>query len=552
MAKAWAARIATLLERRRWWVVGVCVVVQWAFVAFEALLRVAHNGWLFQSGDDGSWYWTTAWLLGSLQLPNAAVGLGWPYILSPFAAIFGPNMANGAPAVIALNLLVLAPASVIGMYLVAERLAGRLFGVWAAILWSIGPALALALYTPRTRPTVIDSFLPTGVGLNMLSDYPSLVCALFGAYLLLRALDRNTLLDGALCGFVLGFLVLLKPANGPLPLVGVAVLAVLFRFRALAGTLAAMLPGVIALTVWKRKGVGSVPLLTADPHHTSGGVPNAPSGPVSGTHRYLNIDWHHIGVNVHALGQVFWSVRLLEFLLLAGAVGLVVRSRLRGALIVGWFVGFALIKGGVAYAGVYDTSLYRFLLPAWPAWILIVASVVFCWPSGPERRARQRVADERRAATSGPTARGVLIAAGVVLAAGPLVFAAAASPVGPDVVAQMNYTGAPVAVRDFGLQAKRTGPHELTVTWKPVHTGRARTWYQLFKARTDGCVYLASGAKDCLLRMPVNASTRLTSFVDRQATGRIVYRVGLASGRRIDPNTSSYLLLSKPLVATVR
>ena len=57
-------------------------------------------------------------------MPTTAVGLGWPYLLTPLAAIFGPDMANGLPAVIALNVVVLAPAAVIGMYLLGERIAG--------------------------------------------------------------------------------------------------------------------------------------------------------------------------------------------------------------------------------------------------------------------------------------------------------------------------------------------------------------------------------------------------------------------------------------------
>jgi hypothetical protein len=550
--KIWAARVAEVLERRRWWVIGLCIIAQWAFVAWEALVRIPHNGWLFQNGDDGPWYWTTAWTLTSLHMPNAAVGLAWPYVLTPLAAIFGPNTADGLPAVIALNLLVLAPAAVVGMYLLGERIAGRLFGLWTAALWVLAPIITLVLYTPRTLPQLVGTFFPTGLGLNPLSDYPSMVCAIFAAYLLLRALDTNAWLDGALCGIVLGFLVLLKPANGPLPLVGVIVLALSFRFRALIALLGAMVPGVLALTIWKRTGVGFVPALKADPHPAAGGT-TTNTGATGATHRYVNIDWHHISQNLHALGQVFWSVRLLEFLLLAGAVGLVARSRAKGLLILGWFAGFALIKGGVSYAGIYDTSFYRFILPAWPAWVLLVAGTVFCWPSQPAKRARQHEADKHEARRLRPPSRTLVLLAGVILALGPLALAIAASPVGPYTVAQMNYTGAPVAVVDFGLQAKRVGPHTVQLSWLGLHTGRAKGWYQVFKGPTDGCVYLAAGAKDCLFRMPVNASTSATTFIDRQAFGRhIVYRVGLAAGKRIDPNTSSYLLLSPSLTLNAR
>ena len=41
-------------------------------------------------------------------------------------------------------------------------------------------------------------------------------------------MDSNTLRDGLLCGILLGFLVLMKPANGPLPVAGVVVLGSYF------------------------------------------------------------------------------------------------------------------------------------------------------------------------------------------------------------------------------------------------------------------------------------------------------------------------------------
>jgi hypothetical protein len=47
-------------------------------------------------------------------------------------------------------------------------------------------------------------------------------------------------------------------------------------------------------------------------------------------------------------------------------------------------------------------------------------------------------------------------------------------------------------------------------------------------------------------------STRNTTFDDTQAIGHSVYRIALAAGGRIDSNTSSYLLLSKPAAVTVR
>jgi hypothetical protein len=555
------SRAAVFAERRRWWIVGVCVVGQWLFVGREALFGSAHNGWIYQHGDDGPWYWTSAWALSSLHVPSAAVGLGWPYLLSPLSAIFGPDMANGLPAIIALNVAILAPAAVVGMYLLGEQIAGRLFGLWAAILWVVLPGMALVLYRAETRPFVIDSFLPTATGLNALSDFPSMVCAIFAAFLLFRALDRNQILDGVLCGLVLGFLVLLKPANGPLVLAGACVLAVAFRFRALLGASASILPALIALTIWKRTGTGAVAIL---PPSAGGGssTPGAPAAPapgrfeqlyhraVNGFHHYINFNWGHLGANIRDLHEMFWSVRLLEFLLVAGSIALVARSRWKGLLVVAWFVGFAVIKATNIDASVKTTSVYRYLLPAWPAWILLVSGVVLLWPSSPSERARRRVDDVARAQALGPPRATLVIAAVLLLAAAPLGLVLAASPVRAGTLAQQDYVGAPVAIVDFHLTARRIAADTVRLAWSPLGTGRARFGYRIFKDTDDGCTNSVVGAPMCFYASPAIADSNQRVFDDRNAGGTAVYRVALVAGWSREQAGGNVLLLSKPV--TVR
>jgi hypothetical protein len=562
------ARIAPALafaERRRWWIVGVCVVGEWLFVGREALYASAHNGWIYQHGDDGPWYWTSAWTLTSLHVPTTAVGFGWPYLLTPLAAIFGPDMANGLPAIIALNVVILAPAAVIGMYLLGERIAGRLFGLWTCVLWVVLPGIALLMYRPKTRPSVIDSFLPTATGLNALSDFPSMVCAIFGAYLLFRALDRNDVMDGALCGLVLGFLVLLKPANGPLVVAGAIVLLVALRLRALAAAIVAIVPAIVALTVWKRTGSGSVGILPA--RVGGGGGPHAPGAPapsqpghiaqlyhraMHGFHQYVNFDWHHLDANVHDLREVFWSLRLLEFLLVAGAVALILRSRSKGLLVVLWFVGYAVVKATNIDASVQSTSVYRYLLPAWPAWVLLVAGIVLLWPGGVSARARQRSDDDTRSEALDPLPRALVIGAALVLAAGPLALGVAASPIAAKTVAQQDFTGAPVAVVDFHLIAKRVDPTTVTLTWRSVKTGRAVYDYRVFKDSGGGCATLGQGAPVCRFSSAAIGGTTALTFTDPSAQGRLVYRVALAAGWSTEQTNSNILLLSKPVSVPAR
>jgi hypothetical protein len=558
--------------RRRWWILGVLVLAQWLFVAREALHGSAHNGWLFQDGDDGPWYWTSAWTLTSLHVPPTAVGLGWPYLLAPLAAIFGPDMASGLPAIVALNVALLAPAAVVGMYLLGERIAGRLFGLWAAFLWVVLPGIALLLYRPKTRPSVIDSFLPTATGLNALSDFPSMVCAIFGAYFLFRALDHNRVQDGIFCGFVLGFLVLLKPANGPLLVAGAVVLTFTFRFRALLCAGLAMIPALVALTVWKRTGQGTIPILPAAPTASgpppTGGVGSAPTsgGPtaqrpshvielydraVAGVHRYINFNWHHLGTNVNDLREVFWSLRLLEFVLVAGSIALIGRSRAKGALVICWFLGFALVKATNNLSSVTSTSLYRYLLPAWPAWVLMVASVVFLWPSGLAERARRRASDKARAHSSSPAPGTLIAAAAIALAAGPLALAVAASAVPKGTVAQQGVIG-PIPIVDFGLAARPTGSNGILLTWGPIRTARANYVYRVFRNVSDGCSYATVGAPVCAFLSPAVTDTRSLTYEDHDVRGRAVYRVALVAGWSLEPTKSNALLLSKPVTVRAR
>jgi hypothetical protein len=540
---AWLSRVAAFAVRRRWWIVGVCIVGQWAFLWHHTHTDIHHNGWIFQHGDDGPWYWTTAWAQTTLHIPYTAIGPGWPYVLTPLAAIFGPNMANGLPAVIALNVLVLAPASVIGMYLLAERIAGRLFGVWTAVLWTLMPALAIGLYTASSRHVILDSFLPTASGLNGLSDYPSMVFAIFCGYLVLRCMDSNDLRDGLLCGLLLGFLVLLKPGNGPLPLAAVVALGVTLRFRALLGTVIAALPAAVALSTWKKTGTGHVPVFSGG----GGGGSGAPGAVAHNTNKYLNIDFHHLAVNVHDLGQTFWSVRLLEFILLAGAFGLIARARWKGAFLVGWFLAFGLIKGTVSFANVYDTSLYRFLLPAWPAWTLIVAGTVFCFPAGAAVRARQRARVIARASDSRPARWRLVVGVALVLSIGPFLLIAADSAAKPGAIIQESYVGAPIPVVDFGLKAQQIDSHTVRFTWKKIRTKRAKTTYVIFKAGDDGCDPLYISLPLCRFRMQFIGSTHGTSFVDSQAVTRRFYRIGLAEGSVVQVDYQSFLLMSKPV-----
>ncbi|HEY8646470.1 MAG TPA: hypothetical protein VIL77_11380 [Gaiellaceae bacterium] len=559
-----AARAAAFVERRRWWILGGCIAGYWAFVAVIALAVSPHNGWLYQHGDDGGWYWTSAWTLSSLHLPFTAVGFGWPYLMTPFAEIFGANMADGIPAIVALNVGVLAPAAIVGMYLLGERIAGRLFGVWTSMLWVMLPIASVLLYAKHARWVLTDTFLPTALGLNALSDYPSEVCAIFAAYLVLRTIDTGDVRDGSLAGIVLGFLLLLKPSNAPLVIVAAVFLLGARRFRPAVAAAAAMAPSIAALALWKQKGrdlLFSPTGPSGTPSPSGGGghagglfghVDNAVHRLLDIPGAYLSFDWHHMGQNLRALQEVFWSVRLLEFLLVAGVIALLVRGRRRGLFVVAWFLAIALVKGASSQASVFDTSLYRYLLPAWPAWVLIVASVVFFWPRGAEARKRSTVPRASPQAPSRPS-NGLLVGSLLVLGLIPLTLTLAATRTPAGTIAQM-VSGALVPIVDFRLTAKQTGPHSVALTWRGLKTGQTASVYRVFSGPNDGCHVTNEGTPRCLFHMPKMWWTeRAVATASDAKPGRVTYRVALAADWRFDANSEADLvLLSKPVTITVR
>src|SRR5207244_1013163 len=63
-----------------------------------------------------------------------------------------------------------------------------------------------------------------------------------------------------------------------------------------------------------------------------------------------------------------------------GMVALLARSR-RGFLLVGtWFTAYLLAKGTYVPASIDDASFWRILMPAYPAYVLLAASVLLLVP----------------------------------------------------------------------------------------------------------------------------------------------------------------------------
>ena len=158
-----------LLERPRR-VLGTLVVIQLVLIA--SLTRsIHHNGWVFYQGGDQIISTATGWLLGRLQLPPTEVGYLWPLLQVPITWFTGPTFVQAIPPIVLFNVLVLGPAALIAFYALAATVGGRLIGYWAALLWVVGPFVAIPLFVHRYHPQWVDEFMPQALGLTAMSDY---------------------------------------------------------------------------------------------------------------------------------------------------------------------------------------------------------------------------------------------------------------------------------------------------------------------------------------------------------------------------------------------
>ena len=265
------------------------------------------------------------------------------------------------PWVIALNVLVLGPLQLWAIYGLASRISGRAFGLFAAAAWVILPFAVIPLWRDDYHERYVEQFLPGALGLTALADYQSMVLLLVGALLFMRALESRATLDIVAAGLVVGFAVGVKPSNG-LFVAAPVVAALLARtVRPLLPFGLALLPVLLTLTLWKQRGLGSVPAYAlGETRMATAAVLGLPA-----VDRYVELDWANLHDNANHLREYFWSARLLEWLPIAGAIGVARRSLPLAGLLATWFGAFLVVKGTTP-STVASGSFFRFIMPACP------------------------------------------------------------------------------------------------------------------------------------------------------------------------------------------
>ena len=515
-----------------------------AAIAITVALTSTHNHAVWYSGGDATEYWTSSWMLAHGALPQTVIGYGVPLLWAWVPPLTGAAMISGLPVITLLQALVLVPLCALLVWAIGDLLFGRGFAWWALALWIAGPLLLLWGFDSSYAPQFRDLFLaPHWYGLTDMADFPSLVVVLAAAWAGLRMLQTRALNDAVLCGLCTGLLVGIKPANGFfVPAVALLVLATRSP-RTIATWCGALVPALVTLTVWKQKGRGGVPLLSYSPHKEALGAGEHPVLAV--TNRYVHLDWGHFTMELHDLAGVFWSVRLLEFLAIAGLLGALRRSPLKGAFLGLWAGAFLIVKGSSTLAGISTLNYYRYVEPGLPAYVLLAASVIFLVP-----RAGRAFAEPEVPRAWG---RAPLAVAVVLLAAIPLVLVVAAP-----AATTIRY------VRDNSLDnnapiSKTLAAHVIAagdgihLTWRAPDASSTKVYYAVYRSSTPStCSLPPEGAVECDLVMKMIHITPGTSFVDTTPTRTNVYRVGMYANYEKAVENGSDLMLIGPATPVVR
>jgi hypothetical protein len=534
-----------VLSVRTAYVLGAFVLVQWIALLVFAL-TVRHNGWLYYAGGDQLWHYSGAYLLAHGHLPPAFVGYGWSILLLPFAAVAGPNIVSALPAIVLLNTVVLGPVALLCVYGIASRIAGRLFGYWAAALWIALPYLGVLFVNPGYHQKYTELTLPQLLGLSSVPDYPSVVALLVAAYFCLRALDSRTWYPAAAAGLATGYALAIKPSNS-IFLFAPALLLLVLRWRAVLPFALALAPPLLTLALWKYRGLGQLAAAPAEPMPLAGGVGDL-------GRRIYNPDlnsWDHLHQVLLALREHFWAPRVMEWLPLGGLVALLLRSRRGVLLLAPWFVAYLLLKGTYDPASVDDASFWRIMMPAYPAFLLLAASVVLLVPGVRAKPASMGLRLQGRRLV------GAAAAAAAVFAVFPLAVIAAVPPLHDGGSQALSFGAGLIPVSAKVVPHASVTATTVHLSWPSQSTAAASVFYRVLRTNLEAGGAACGGrvnnaADNCRFFGEAVGTSVGTTFADHPGPGTWTYRIGVSANWLDDPALGDVTVMGGSVTVTVR
>ena len=543
-------QVDRLLERPRA-VLGTLVGMQVGATLVFALV-VPHNGWVYFQGGDQIWVSTTGWLLGQLELPPTEPGYMWSFLQAPITWFTGPTYVQVLPALIVLNVVVLGPVALLCVYGIGTRIGGRLLGYWAAVLWVIAPFAAIPLFVDRYHEKWVDNFLPQALGLTAMSDYPSMVLVLAAALFVTRSLSPGRVADAALAGLLLGAAGAMKPPNLVMAVGAGLAYVVARRWREGLVLAAAVVPSLLVLAFWKERGLGRIPAFSLEETRVAAGAGLA-AVDIS-LDRYLDLDVDHWRTQMGQLREFFWSARLAQWAPFAGLLAVLrMRRGALAALLAGWLGAFLFFKGFSVRADIQANTFWRLLMPAWPAYLLLFASIPLLVPT-----LGRRLGDRVRPPDLSPVRLRWAVLAVAATVALPAAAIAASSPIQDPTkaVVQDDEGNFVLTSVDEGIevQARRVGAGQ-RLTWTTGGPWRANVFYRVYRMDRPGPDVIcghpdqARAAYCTLLSVPI-ATTRTPVFVDRSPPRRgITYRIGVGTNWIDDPEQGDVFAFSPPVLA---
>lgn len=282
------------------------------------------------------------------------------------AAVVGSVVdgSEGAPWwLLIVNHLLLAPLLVVAVISIGDRLVGRPLAAWPMLVVLAVPLLGIAYSQATFRTTYRETVLAPTLGLTDDARFASAALLIAAAASVLCSIDRD--LRWALPGGVtLGVAAVAEPGAVTF-LVGAALAyAVARQPRAAAAFIAAATPGLAVAAI----------------------VHGWPT---------VEISWSAFDGNMAGAREFLFSNRLLQWIPLAGAIGLARRSLALAVLALGWFAAFAMVYGASPNLSLEGGSYLPAFIPTWPVFALFVAALPLLVPTLParldERLAHRRV-----------------------------------------------------------------------------------------------------------------------------------------------------------------
>jgi len=538
-------------------VVSLSAIVALQIAATVALFfSINRNGWLTYQGGDQIWLVTSGWLLGDGLIGYGLTSHGWPMLVAPLTWITGGSHIQLLPLTDVLQVGILGPIATLAVYDIGTRLAGRLAGLWCAAAFVVAPFAAIPYFVQRYHDSWVDQFLPQALGLTQQADFPSVVAVLVSAALTLRALEAGAHREAILAGTFAGVALALKPANA-LFLGGPALAFLLARRYAHAGLFAVALgPALLALTIWKAKGLGEVPLFAQGELRFAAGAGDPVVGSVTTWFdRTVHLNFDTWKENMSNLREFTWSARVIQFLPLAGMLAVARRSVPAAGLLTGWLLGYVVVKGAADVATVESGSYWRLIMPALPAFAILVAAVPLLVPTFLGRMG-DRLAPSRARPVGWRWTIAVVAVTGLV----PLAWLVAA----PQMRAELNPTpppgfvvnevivdliGVPADDDIIALEVRREGSANV-LTWTDSTT-RAETFYRVYRASPSRSFFdmicEPRGPERCELRSETLVTTRERRYVDPEPPTDAVYRIGVAANWLDDETRGDVFAVSPPV-----